>query len=325
KKKDIDSIGVTQMPNNADDFMKLMKDLTKPGQRWGMGCQTPVPWFAGCFGAPNNWGIVNGKLTKDWETPEYKATVAYVRSLWDAGVIFPDSPTLTSNSLTSNWLANKYTFWLGGFLVYLATLDRAAGTDPSFQPWTIPPFPHDGKGKATYPLGNGNSGLMLLKKASDDRVKELLGVLNYLASPFGTQEALLLEYGVKDVDYKLDAKGNPIPTDKGIQDTYIPFRSIAAKPDVILDATSQDFTKNAYQVAQQNFTLGIHSATVGLYSPTDASKGASLNQAVTDGVQGIIFGRSDVNTLDGLVKAWQSGGGDQIRSEYEQALAAAGK
>ena len=142
KKKDIDQIGVTKI-SNTDDFTKMLKDLSKPGQHWGVAIQAvaaPVGWFQGLFGAPNNWGIVNGKLVKDWETEEYKATVAYVRSLWDAGVVFPDSPTLTSNSLTSNWLGNKYTFWLGGYLVYLSTMDWALGTDPTFQPWTLAPF-----------------------------------------------------------------------------------------------------------------------------------------------------------------------------------------
>ncbi len=319
KKKAIDQLGITQI-NNTDDFMKMLKGLTKPGSQWGLGAQNPVVWFLSVFGAPNNWAQSGGKFTKDWETPAYKEALAYTRSLWDAGVVFPDSPTLISNSLTTNWLNGKYIFWLGGFLVFLATLDRAAGVDPTFQPWTLAPFSHDGKGKGTYPLANGASGLMFLKKAPPDRIKELLGVINYLAAPFGTQEALLLQYGVKDIDFKFDDQGNPVPTQKGIQDTYVPWRSIASMPDALYDPTSQDFTKAAYQTAKDNFTLGIHSATVGLYSTTDAQKGAVLTQKMQDAINAIQFGRSDVSTLDQAVKDWRAAGGDQIRGEYEQAL-----
>ena len=53
-----------------------------------------------------------------------------------------------------------------------------------------------------------------MKKAPDDRVQELLRMLNWLAAPFGSQEDRLLSFGVPDVDYTLDAKGNPVPTDR---------------------------------------------------------------------------------------------------------------
>jgi putative aldouronate transport system substrate-binding protein len=39
-----------------------------------------------------------------------------------------------------------------------------------------------------------------------------------------------------------------------------------------------------------------------------------------DGVNQILFGRSPVSSLDGLVSSWRSNGGDQIRSEYEKAF-----
>ena len=56
-------------------------------------------------------------------------------------------------------------------------------------------------------------------------------------------------------------------------------------------------------------------------SPANATKGASLTMAMTDGVNQILFGRADLSTLDGLVKTWRSTGGDTIRAEYEDALA----
>jgi putative aldouronate transport system substrate-binding protein len=47
-----------------------------------------------------------------------------------------------------------------------------------------------------------------IKKGSPERVKELLRIEDFLAAPFGSQESLLLEYGVKDVDFILYAQGN---------------------------------------------------------------------------------------------------------------------
>jgi putative aldouronate transport system substrate-binding protein len=69
--------------------------------------------------------------------------------------------------------------------------------------------------------------------------------------------------------------------------------------------------------------MGIQNPVVGLYSATGARQAASLNQKVGDGLNDIIFGRSDVSTLDTLVRDWRAGGGDTIRGEYEAALQAA--
>jgi putative aldouronate transport system substrate-binding protein len=66
--------------------------------------------------------------------------------------------------------------------------------------------------------------------------------------------------------------------------------------------------------------MGIQNPVVGLYSKTNAQKAATLNQKMGDGLLAIIFGREDVSTLDQLVKDWRAQGGDQIRSEFEQAL-----
>jgi putative aldouronate transport system substrate-binding protein len=63
--------------------------------------------------------------------------------------------------------------------------------------------------------------------------------------------------------------------------------------------------------------------TLGLYSPTDGAKGAPLNATFGSGVVDVIAGRRPISDLDQIIKEWQAGGGDQMRSEYEQGLAAA--
>ncbi len=60
-------------------------------------------------------------------------------------------------------------------------------------------------------LGPGGLGIVTFKKASDERITELLGVLSYLAAPISTEEQLLLQYGVQGVDFTFDANGNPGP------------------------------------------------------------------------------------------------------------------
>jgi putative aldouronate transport system substrate-binding protein len=65
---------------------------------------------------------------------------------------------------------------------------------------------------------------------------------------------------------------------------------------------------------------GVDDPTVGLYSPTDCARSPSLNQALYDGVTDIVLGRRPLSDYDQLVADWRSGGGEQIRAEYAQAL-----
>ena len=57
------------------------------------------------------------------------------------------------------------------------------------------PFAHDGHAPA-YHTGPGHFGVTFLKKGTPERTKMLLGVLNVLAAPFGTQEWMLANYDV---------------------------------------------------------------------------------------------------------------------------------
>ncbi len=308
---------------SADDFLQAGKDFTQTGKRWFIG-GSAIAWFPNVFRVPNQWRVgSDGKLTKDYETDEYKAMVTYLRQMWDAGIWYPDTPTMNLVQGSAAWDGGKYAIWFGGFGNYQNAWHNALQQDPNFKAHLMVPFPADGQGKAVQEFGNGTYALLALKKAPDDRIKELLGILNYLAAPFGSQEANLIKYGVKDVDYTLDAKGNPQPTKQGQTDTSVPWRNIEWSPDYLYDATNPEFTQNTSKELSQIFALGQFSPTLGLYSASDFSKGAQLRQKVTDGVNSIMFGREPVSSYDALVKDWRTNGGDQIRTEYEKALQAA--
>lgn len=56
-------------------------------------------------------------------------------------------------------------------------------------------------------------------------------MLDWLAAPFGTQEDLLLSYGVSGTDYNLDANNQPRPTTAGTSNAgYVPAAISVAAP-----------------------------------------------------------------------------------------------
>ena len=105
-------IGPGYVPKNAADFKRILQTLTKPQQEFygiggAQGTTMLVPRFAAMFGAPNGWKLDNGKLTKDYETAEYKEAVNYVRDLWASGVFHPNSLNYASNVIARQNFAGR--------------------------------------------------------------------------------------------------------------------------------------------------------------------------------------------------------------------------
>ena len=324
-------LGQDFVPKNADDFKRALQQVTRPQQnQWGIGSFGTnntlfgMGSFLQMFNAPNDWKIdSSGKLIKDYETEEYKAAVGYMRDLFAAGMYWPDSvqATMSRNDFVGKKFAvspegqgNSWVdFW-----------QRGLQQQPPTRFGLIKPFSAvDGQKPITF-LGTGFVSMNVLKKASPDRIKELLRIMNWLAAPFGSQEDLMLTYGLEGPDYTLDAKGNPRTTPEGVgRAGYVPWRYIAQHPWVFYQADLPGFAKASHEAEQATLPLGVDDPTNGLYSPTIYSKGAVANMAFWDGLREIISGHAPMSNFDQLVSDWRTAAGDQVRKEYMDAIAAA--
>jgi putative aldouronate transport system substrate-binding protein len=333
--------GADYLPKSADDFKRMLTQLTNAqSNQWGYGAYVQpsagvafdigtagatAGLFTRLFGAPNQWRQDGDKLTHARETEQYKQAVAYVRDLWSAGLMYPDTPG--NNGVVpaqEEFLGSKFMMMSHTTAFYNDLWRRGITMTPPVLPRTVPPFSSDGS-KPVYFLSNQIIGMTALKKAPQDRIQEMLGIMNWLAAPFGTQEDRLIYYGVQGPDYVPDDNGNPKPTDQGTKDaSYVPWRYFAQRPWVWYDAGLPEFAK-VLQADEQRFAAaGLADPTVGLYSATNSSKGAQLSQVFTDGLSEIIRGTRTLSDLDALVSDWRSNGGDTIRNEFQQALAAGG-
>jgi putative aldouronate transport system substrate-binding protein len=317
----LDEVGVKEF-KNKDDFANAVKLMTRNNVYGIGGIQAnTMQWILQMFRAPNLWRQSGGKFTRDWETAEYGEAVALLRSFWDAGFVHPDTPTYTQQQGAQPFYAGKFAMYPTNFFAFGIAWDRLLGINKNFRLNALLPVGFDG-GKGVQFQDWGGNQITVLKKASSDRVKQVLGVLNYLASPFGSQEYLNLWYGQPGIDFNFDEKGNPVYTKTGQNNVqYIAWQTIVSPPPVLFDGLDPGFVKVAHPIETGAHELAITDPTVGLYSPTNATRGASLSQAMTDGVNQILFGRTPISSLDQLVKDWRANGGDQIRSEYEAAFA----
>lgn len=326
----VDQAGLS-LPTSADDFKRFLTALTNAQQNqfgiasagfFGLSPQAPLLMI---FGAPNNWALdSSGKLVKDYETDQYKAAVAFARDLWTAGAWHPDSRTLTGTTLSTALRGGQAAVASHSFGALIAQWSILAAENPAARLRVIHPFSADGKAKPIYHTGPSNFGISFVKKASDDRVRLVLRVLNYIAAPFGSAERTLLDYGVEGVHYNRNPQGIPVLTDKGKSEVLSTWKYITNNPEVLFSPDrSQDYATNIQEDEKAMADVAIPDPTLGYYSPTFSAQQALLDQAMSDGVADIVVGRSQLSDLDTLVKDWRSNGGEKARSEYQDALSTA--
>lgn len=309
--------GASLTPKNFEEFHANSKALTdKSKKQWAFGSAYAVSAIVGTMlDAPNGWKNDGGKLTNGYETDEYKKRIETAAQFWKEGLIHPDAfqPTVPIKTwFTAGTICTDPTGY-AGWAQY-----RQQGTAPGYKLnlLTVPGY-EGGQGKIN--LGSGSYGIVSLKKADKKRIQELLRILDWMAAPFGTEEYRFRVYGISGRDHT--NKGtDPVLTDKGVSETSIPIRYIADSPPVAYEPGTPDDVK--IEVGYQNKVVpdGIENPVLGLYSTTYSTTNSTLDTNFALATDDIIQGRKPISALDGAIKAWRSGGGDKIRSEYEDAL-----
>lgn len=281
------------------------------------------------FRVPYGWRLNDdGTLTNALETDEYKRALDFAKALYDAGAYHPDAASLTVEQASDLMVSGRTAMSTNGFAAvfgqtgYRTEIKEQVPT-ADLQPVILPGA--DGSKGVTY-AGPGYFGLTAIsaKAAQDEaRFKELLGVLNYLVAPFGSEEATFLMYGIEGVHSEPAEGGGFTLTDQGRADRsalVYPFLSenYFFYPGLPGEAEfAQKFNEEMAAVAVSNPVRNV-------FSQTQGDVGAELGQFVTDKYTAFVTGREPIDTFSAFVDEWRSRGGDQIRSEYEEALRTAG-
>ena len=330
----LDKLGLSY-PKSTAEFKDIALKVNDPqNNTWAIGCEggsqyafsTVNGLWNGAFKAPNYWAVdSNGKFTYLFETEEYRQAMMYAADLFKAGLYHPNSLAYNTLSARVDFMARKMIFRFDGLQPspYWGG-SNAQPMDPPSHITLVPPFSADGQSKPVYYFGRPNFGISLLKKANDARIKELLGILNFIASPFGSQEFELITYGVRGVDWNPDDKGNPVYTDQGKAEIGV-FGSAwysLTRPSANYYSPADPNAPRIYQGYEKLLApLGVEDASIGSFSPTFAAKSTILLDGVGGGAQDIIAGRRSPSEWDQLVADWRNNGGNTIKEEFARSYA----
>lgn len=313
-------VGVTDTSKikNADEYMSIMKELTNAkANRWAFGSSSfGLSAFHQLFGVPNQWREQNGKLTYAFETEEYLESISFVQKAAAAGYIVPGSDSWTKSQMVNAFTNGQVAQIYDGLPAFFKS-DGYGPTVPDSAPFL--PFAAGG-GQPTAWLDNVIFASTMLKKNDEKSIKKLLGIANLLAAPFGSEEYLLINYGVEGTDYTLDANGNPLPTPAALANTTVPWKYISAPSPVLYLPGEDEIIKQTHAAYSALIPIGVENPTATLFSPTNAQKGGTIRQPVSDATQDFIAGRKSLDDVKAAIKSWRAAGGDKIRKEYEKAL-----
>jgi len=316
--------GAEPAPRSEQDFTDLCEAVTDPrANRYALcgqsGGSTGVDWaydFMGAvFGVPNGWRLEDGKLTSRYETDEWLRMLAYIKKLNDAGYYHPDTPSL-QNAQAKTYIAN------GTVLLHLdgisALLDTTlpAGTSTS----AIVPFAADG-GPGTIYQGTSSFSFTALKKADDDRLREQLRILNYLAAPFGSVENFTTTHGREGEHWTRTADGGSELTEAGTaQVTPSSLYRLASGPQILYSNTPiEQQIRNSHGWQDASQTMLATSPVNGLYSEAASSSG-SANDALGGTMTDYVLGRRTLDEVKDAIASWTGSAGDAMRADYQKAL-----
>ncbi|MET7633123.1 hypothetical protein [Streptomyces sp. NPDC005078] len=305
---------------SAEDFLAKGKELLDAKRNKYVlepAYVNHVGQFAQWFGAPASWRLEDGKLTHLYETEEYLEAVAFAVKVRKAGLFWPDPNLSTTMEKVAQGSLGAYVQSFPSFLTDVKTYDFPFGV--------IVPFAGKAGVTPAYTLGYGSVGYTAIsKKADTKRVEMLLRVLDYLAAPFGTEERLFLDNGIEGTHYTRTSNGDIKLTAKGNAEavtTVMPLAFLANTPEYIYLPGKSGLASKIHGWQEELLRLGKANPTSGHFSDTSTKKSASIGTAVSDTVLDVVAGRKPISAFQDQVKKWRSGGGDQMRAEYEASIA----
>ncbi|MCQ4084311.1 hypothetical protein NGB36_27960 [Streptomyces sp. RB6PN25] len=306
---------------SADDFLakgKELLDVKRNKYVLELAAYNHCSHFAQWHGAPNKWRLEDGKLTYLYETDEWHAALEFLVKVAGAQLFWPDN-TISTTTMMDLLQGGTIGAYVQSFPNYL---NDSKQYNLPLTPVT--PFPAAPGATPHWWYGYGSVGFTAISKQDDDkRVKTLLNVLNYLCAPMGTKERQLLDNGVEGVHYTL-AGGDIHLTARGnaeVVSTAQPLDFLANGPQYLHIPSKPQTTSAIHRTETALMEIAVTDPTIGHYSAAYTNSFPGNYQNIVQYVTDLAAGHRSLSEWPSVLKAFQTGCGNQMRQEYEESLA----
>ncbi|MFG3341586.1 twin-arginine translocation signal domain-containing protein [Glycomyces sp. NPDC048151] len=334
----VDQTSIGRAPKDADELFTMLKEVsalgTGPGGQkvYGLNKYDAHPgtasMFQRLFKTGPEWQLNgDGDLVHITQTENYKAMLEWLARAWAEGIFDPVSMSPTPTDIVSG-AALRYD--AVGAAIGATGLSQWEADLPGakYDFFDMPGF--DGSDQLVVRnIPYGKSTCVSAAAAEDeDRLTEILNVLDYFSAPFGSEEALFIGSGQQGRHFEFDEFGMPVTNMDNITELGVQYVGVSSgdnsyriHPNAAPWADS--FVTVMESMAQKSIARPLEGLEAA--SQTFVTKGAQLKQLWTDFENGVITGRESVDDLESFASNYMSQGGTQVKDEYTQALKDAGK
>ncbi|MGG1552152.1 extracellular solute-binding protein [Paenibacillus ferrarius] len=343
----LDAVGM-QPPKTIDDFYNMLKafkekDPDKNGKddtygmvlvkwtgQWASGFDIIKLWF----GAPNKWGVVDGKLVPEHQTAEYMEALKFMKKLYDEKLINQDFAVFDSAKWNDPVVNNQ-----AGVIVDVT--DNAARLDDKIHA----ALAKDGKdnpnihyvdnligvtgknGMKALPT-SGFAGILAISKSTVKTEAELKRVLKFLDQMNEPELTTLAGYGIEGKHYTKDGDAVVPSKDTALLESEVeglnqmlPF----IPEDTGLKVKQTPLRLQTTKIQKEAEQYVVANPAEPFISTVYSQKGQQLDNIINDARIKFIVGQTDEAGLKAAFDTWKKSGGDDLVKEMNDLYAAVKK
>ncbi|MBD0839812.1 extracellular solute-binding protein [Streptomyces sp. TRM68416] len=320
-RKDIFDAKGWSVPTSADEFLSWAKDVTSAKAKvWACG---DMSWSAAAiFGVrpagPLGWNIEDdGKVTYRIEHPEFLEALAWVRKLFDAGVVHPDDKARTGDA-SQRFTAGQILVFNSDMSAWYGKSAEQAQSNPDFQIEGMDYFGADGGNPTLYASQPATIWSFIRKGASKETVENALAAANFAAAPYGTKERMLVEYGVEGTHYTV-TDGVPAKNDQGNSEVNNAWGMLAGPAAYLAHPDLPDIARKQVEWQQRMGAFMKKTSTYGM-KVIEPSRYAGLVSQFEQLELDYVRGHKQLSDVQQAISTWKSSGGDKLRDWYKELL-----
>lgn len=345
----LDAVGM-QEPKTIDDFYNLLKafkekDPDKNGKNdtygmvlvkwtggWASGFDTIKLWF----GAPNKWGIKDGKLVPEHQYEEYVEGLKFMKKLYDEKLINSDFAVFDSAKWVDPLVNNQ-----AGVIVDVidggvraddkihAALVKEGKDNPDIHYIDVSSGVLGKDGKLHTLPTSGYSGMLSIPKSSVKTEAELKRVLTFIDRLNDPELQTMLSYGLEGKHYTVDAEKNiTVSKDTVLMESEVEGlnQMLSFLPEnKALTVKQTPLRKKQTELIKKNVDYIVSNPAEPLISSVYSQKGPQLENIINDARIKFIVGQIDEAALRTAFETWKKSGGDDLVKEMNELYAAAQK
>jgi putative aldouronate transport system substrate-binding protein len=342
----LDKLGLP-MPKTTEDLYTVAKaftekdpdgngkndttGLTIPKWPGSIGSNSPYDVMETWYGAGNRWTEQDGKLIPSFKTEEFVQANTFMKKMVDEGLVNKDYATLDS----AKW---NEPFFNGKSGIIIDVHSRAQVLITLFKQQDPKGFAKyvDVTGNLVGPDGtlhahptDGYSGFLAIPKVQVRTEDDLKNVLTFLDKLNSKDAAITINNGIEGKNFtvadNLAVAAEQTPENKVLNDAVKSYSQIGTNvagqqfynPKQPSTYEQQMFDKRK-KIEASDLKSAVLNPAAPFVSKTYVTKGAQLDNIISDARIKFIAGQIDEAGLRKAIKLWETSGGNDIEAEINE-------